>query len=162
MHWGVDLSECARVWKGGCIIRAQLLSRLQAAYKQSPDLDNLLMDEDFSSDINHRQNAWRRIVTLRYIIVMDRMSSLLLLSLRIKGLLIILQRVSPESGDEPNYLGRLLSAQFLIDDSFLLLTSLRLVPQHRQRHRGACLIGVAGVLRHLQEGRAPRRTHAGS
>ena len=30
--WGIDLAECARIWKGGCIIRAAFLDRIRAAY----------------------------------------------------------------------------------------------------------------------------------
>jgi len=64
MGWGVDLSECARIWKGGCIIRAGFLERLQTAYVNDPNLCNLLMDPMFVEAVNNRQNAWRRIVSL--------------------------------------------------------------------------------------------------
>ena len=29
--WSIDLGECARIWKGGCIIRAGLLDRIKTA-----------------------------------------------------------------------------------------------------------------------------------
>jgi 6-phosphogluconate dehydrogenase len=54
MGWGVDLSECSRIWKGGCIIRAGFLSRLQAAYVNDPNLCNLLMDPMFVEAVNNR------------------------------------------------------------------------------------------------------------
>lgn len=64
MNWGIDLSECCRIWKGGCIIRAGFLNHLQNAYTTNPSLDNLMMDPMFSAELNRRQDAWRRIVTL--------------------------------------------------------------------------------------------------
>lgn len=64
MGWNIDLCECARIWKGGCIIRAGFLSRLQQAYTVNPLLNNILIDPSFAADLNRRQNSWRRIVTL--------------------------------------------------------------------------------------------------
>lgn len=62
--WGVDLSECARIWKGGCIIRAQFLDRLQQAFTSNPELPNLMVDPSFAAELNRRSASWRRIVTL--------------------------------------------------------------------------------------------------
>jgi 6-phosphogluconate dehydrogenase len=62
--WSVDLGECARIWKGGCIIRAAFLDRIKTAYVRDPDLPNLLVDPDFAAELNKRQPSWRRIVTL--------------------------------------------------------------------------------------------------
>ena len=62
--WGVDLSECARIWQGGCIIRAQMLGPITNAFKKDPNLANLMVDSDFAADLNRRHMAWRRIVTL--------------------------------------------------------------------------------------------------
>ena len=63
-EWGVDLGECARIWKGGCIIRAGFLDRIRSAYHQNRDLKNLLCDPSFASDLNEKQGSWRRIVSL--------------------------------------------------------------------------------------------------
>ena len=38
-----NLSEIARIWKGGCIIRAELLDPIRAAFKREPELENLLL-----------------------------------------------------------------------------------------------------------------------
>jgi 6-phosphogluconate dehydrogenase len=62
--WTVDLGECACIWKGGCIIRAVFLDRIKAAYDRNPTLANLLIDPEFATEINARQQAWRRIVAL--------------------------------------------------------------------------------------------------
>eukprot|EP00590_Aulacoseira_subarctica_P006959 CAMPEP_0172419652 /NCGR_PEP_ID=MMETSP1064-20121228/6046_1 /TAXON_ID=202472 /ORGANISM="Aulacoseira subarctica , Strain CCAP 1002/5" /LENGTH=467 /DNA_ID=CAMNT_0013159215 /DNA_START=187 /DNA_END=1590 /DNA_ORIENTATION=- len=62
--WNVNLGECARIWKGGCIIRAKLLDKIQAAFETDKNLANLVIDPSFSSELNVRQMPWRRIVTL--------------------------------------------------------------------------------------------------
>lgn len=63
-NWGVDLGECARIWKGGCIIRAKFLDRIKQAYDKDADLPNLLVDPGFQSEIQKFQPAWRRVVML--------------------------------------------------------------------------------------------------
>jgi 6-phosphogluconate dehydrogenase len=60
----LDLSGIARIWKGGCIIRAALLDKIRAAYARQPDLPNLLLDEQFRAEIEERQAAWREVVAL--------------------------------------------------------------------------------------------------
>ena len=63
-EWGVDLGECARIWKGGCIIRAKFLDRIKGAYDRNPKLASLLVDAEFADELNTRQISWRRIVSL--------------------------------------------------------------------------------------------------
>jgi len=63
-EWDVDLSSCAKMWKGGCIIRAKLLDKIQDALANDPDLLNLMVDPGFAEELNARQMAWRRIITL--------------------------------------------------------------------------------------------------
>lgn len=60
--WGVDLGECARIWKGGCIIRAQFLDRIKAAYDKDAALPSLLIDPGFMQEIMDGQASWRRVV----------------------------------------------------------------------------------------------------
>jgi 6-phosphogluconate dehydrogenase len=63
-NWGIDLGELARIWKGGCIIRAQFLDKIKVAYKRDPQLPNLLLDPDFRSRILRAQSGWRRAVNV--------------------------------------------------------------------------------------------------
>ncbi|MBA3767950.1 MAG: NADP-dependent phosphogluconate dehydrogenase [Acidobacteria bacterium] len=63
-QWNVDLSEMARIWKGGCIIRARFLDRIRDAYKREPDLSNLLLDEDFRKWMIDSQANWRASIGL--------------------------------------------------------------------------------------------------
>jgi 6-phosphogluconate dehydrogenase len=49
--WNIDLSEVARIWQGGCIIRAAFLKKIKEAYLRSPDLQNLLLDEEIGASV---------------------------------------------------------------------------------------------------------------
>jgi 6-phosphogluconate dehydrogenase len=60
--WSLNLGELARIWKGGCIIRAQFLGRIQSAFHNDPALPNLLFDPGFRDELAARQDSWRRIV----------------------------------------------------------------------------------------------------
>jgi len=64
MEWNVDLALCARMWRGGCIIRAGLLKGIQDAVARNSELANLMVDPGFAADLNSRHMAWRRIVSL--------------------------------------------------------------------------------------------------
>ena len=61
--YGLDLKEIAKIWRAGCIIRAELLDDIMLAYDRNPSLTNLLLDETFRELVVHRQGA------LRYVIV---------------------------------------------------------------------------------------------
>lgn len=63
-NWGINLAETARIWKGGCIIRAQFLNRITQAYRRQPDLPNLLIDSDFREWIASSERQWRELITL--------------------------------------------------------------------------------------------------
>jgi len=60
--WNIDLGECSRIWKGGCIIRAQFLDKIKQAYQRRADLPNLLLDPDFKSFVEQAQPNWRLAV----------------------------------------------------------------------------------------------------
>ncbi|MFL6230073.1 MAG: NADP-dependent phosphogluconate dehydrogenase [Pyrinomonadaceae bacterium] len=62
--WGIDLGETARIWKGGCIIRARFLGKIKQAYQNQPDLANLLLDPDFNSWVARAQGSWRKAITV--------------------------------------------------------------------------------------------------
>jgi 6-phosphogluconate dehydrogenase len=64
LGWRIDHGECARIWKGGCIIRAKFLDRIKSAYDRNGELPSLLVDPAFADEINARQPAWRRVVAL--------------------------------------------------------------------------------------------------
>jgi 6-phosphogluconate dehydrogenase len=62
--WGLRFPEIARIWKGGCIIRARFLAKIQAAYSRNPALTNLLLDPEVGSLVETAQAAWRRVVAV--------------------------------------------------------------------------------------------------
>jgi 6-phosphogluconate dehydrogenase len=63
-EWNVDLALCATMWRGGCIIRAALLENIKKAFASNPDLLNLMVDPNVANDLNKRQMAWRRVISL--------------------------------------------------------------------------------------------------
>ncbi len=60
--YNLNLSECARIWKGGCIIRARFLDKIKNAFNENPDLPNLLLATEFKQTILDKQEAWREVV----------------------------------------------------------------------------------------------------
>jgi 6-phosphogluconate dehydrogenase len=58
----LDLEAVARIWRGGCIIRAAILEDIQDAYHNKQDLQNLLLDPNLSEKINGNQEYLRQIV----------------------------------------------------------------------------------------------------
>jgi 6-phosphogluconate dehydrogenase len=60
--WGIDRGAMARIWRGGCIIRARFLNRITEAYERDADLPLLLADEYFADAVGHCLAAWRRVV----------------------------------------------------------------------------------------------------
>jgi len=59
--WGIDLAQLARTWRGGCIIRARLLSDVAQAFDASAETTprNLLLHEPLAESISRSQQAWR-------------------------------------------------------------------------------------------------------
>jgi 6-phosphogluconate dehydrogenase len=60
----LNLGECARIWKGGCIIRAGFLNKIKHAFDENKNLANLLLAPEFKQSILDRQSAWREVVAL--------------------------------------------------------------------------------------------------
>jgi 6-phosphogluconate dehydrogenase len=49
--YGLDLKEVARIWRGGCIIRAAMLEDICTAFWKQPDLHNLLVDNVLANNM---------------------------------------------------------------------------------------------------------------
>ncbi|MFJ9038961.1 NADP-dependent phosphogluconate dehydrogenase [Streptomyces sp. NPDC102406] len=60
--WNIDLGAVARIWRGGCIIRAAFLDRITAAYEAEPGLVSLLSDKSFADEIAAAQDDWRAVL----------------------------------------------------------------------------------------------------
>ncbi|MER5437424.1 NADP-dependent phosphogluconate dehydrogenase [Streptomyces sp. NPDC002790] len=60
--WNIDSGAVARIWRGGCIIRAAFLDRITAAYEAEPNLVSLLSDKGFADEIAAAQDDWRSVL----------------------------------------------------------------------------------------------------
>ncbi len=63
-RWNIDLREIARIWTGGCIIRARLLETIMQAYERDGDLPNLLLDADIRLRVLEAEGGWRRTMRM--------------------------------------------------------------------------------------------------
>jgi len=61
--WDIDRGAMARIWRGGCIIRARFLNRITEAYERNPELPSLLVDPYFTDAVSDGISGWRRIVS---------------------------------------------------------------------------------------------------
>ncbi len=61
--YGLDLSEIAKIWRGGCIIRSVLLEDLRSAYHSEPKLVSLLLDGKFSELLKIHSISLRKMVS---------------------------------------------------------------------------------------------------
>ncbi len=62
--WKLDLRSIARIWRGGCIIRARFLQRIAAAYEADRRLSNLMLDTAIRRSLTRAQSGWRTTVNL--------------------------------------------------------------------------------------------------
>ncbi|MEI6894166.1 MAG: NADP-dependent phosphogluconate dehydrogenase [Colwellia sp.] len=60
--WTFDFGSIAKIWRAGCIIRAAFLQSITNAYEREEGLDNLLLDDFFVSELNQRQQNWRKAI----------------------------------------------------------------------------------------------------
>ena len=60
--WSINLAEMARIWKGGCIIRARLLDPVRQAFTSNAALANLLIDPAIARELQASGAGWRRVV----------------------------------------------------------------------------------------------------
>jgi 6-phosphogluconate dehydrogenase len=60
--YALDLEAVARIWRGGCIIRAALLEDIRMAYRNQPGLPNLLLAPELSNKVMANQEDLRRVV----------------------------------------------------------------------------------------------------
>ncbi len=61
-EWKIDLAEIARIWKGGCIIRARLLDEIRSAYAANANQDHLLLAGGFRQLVAKHHRALRAVV----------------------------------------------------------------------------------------------------
>ncbi len=61
--YGTDLSEVARIWKAGCIIRAGFLDRVRDAFSATENMPSVLaLAPGFQRELAERLPSWRKVV----------------------------------------------------------------------------------------------------
>ena len=60
--WDIKKGEIAKIWRGGCIIRARFLNRITEAYAENPGLVALVTAPFFVDVMDRAQTAWRNVV----------------------------------------------------------------------------------------------------
>jgi 6-phosphogluconate dehydrogenase len=60
--WDVDRAALARIWRGGCIIRADFLDRIAQVFTDEPDVTTLLTNDYFRGAVSEGQEGWRQVV----------------------------------------------------------------------------------------------------
>ncbi|PSL36431.1 6-phosphogluconate dehydrogenase [Labedella gwakjiensis] len=60
--WDIRKGEIAKIWRGGCIIRAQFLNRITEAYAENSGLVALVTAPYFRDAVAGAQDSWRRVV----------------------------------------------------------------------------------------------------
>ena len=59
--WNLNYGGIALMWRGGCIIRSVFLGKIKEAFDKNPALDNLLLDEYFTKEIESCTEGWRNV-----------------------------------------------------------------------------------------------------
>jgi len=62
LKYNLKLEDIARIWRGGCIIRAALLENIRAAYSKQPSLPNIMLDDFFAKELAKAQTGMRTII----------------------------------------------------------------------------------------------------
>jgi 6-phosphogluconate dehydrogenase len=62
--YNLDLAEVARVWGGGCIIRARMIEAIKKAYRSPARPEHLFLDPEIAAALRAREGAWRETVAL--------------------------------------------------------------------------------------------------
>ena len=60
----INFEAISKIFRGGCIIRAQFLNRIAEAYKNNPNLENLLFEPYFTQIANESIQALREVVSM--------------------------------------------------------------------------------------------------
>ncbi|WP_207696362.1 6-phosphogluconate dehydrogenase, decarboxylating [Enterococcus sp. DIV0212c] len=63
-EWDLPFGKIAKIWRAGCIIRAQFLQKITDAYDKNPTIENLLLDEYFIDITKKYQQSVRDVVSI--------------------------------------------------------------------------------------------------
>jgi 6-phosphogluconate dehydrogenase len=62
--WAFNFSDIAKIWRGGCIIRASFLQKIADAFDENHELENLLLSDYFADAMASKQAGLRKAVVL--------------------------------------------------------------------------------------------------
>ena len=60
--WNINVADCAKIWRDGCIIRAKLLENISQEYSANPQLVSLMAAPSIAPELAEYNDAWRRVV----------------------------------------------------------------------------------------------------
>lgn len=61
-NYDLNLETVTKIWRGGCIIRAEVLEDFRKAFAQNTDLPNILLDSNIAAKLNESQKGIRTII----------------------------------------------------------------------------------------------------
>lgn len=61
--WNLPYGEIAKIWRAGCIIRAEFLQNITDAYEANPELENLMLDSYFLDIVSKRNTSVRNVLS---------------------------------------------------------------------------------------------------
>lgn len=75
--WNFNFSEIAKIFRGGCIIRAKFLNDISDAFSECDNIDNLMFTKFFSREINDKIGDFRKLISIvvQYGVSVSAMSS---------------------------------------------------------------------------------------
>ena len=62
--WNLSYGDIALMWRGGCIIRSRFLGNIKQAFDRNPALENLLLDDFFTTAVKSAESGWRKACML--------------------------------------------------------------------------------------------------
>jgi len=62
-NWNFQYGEIAKIFRGGCIIRAQFLNKISDAYENDINIKNLMLDSYFKNIIHKYQKDFRYVIS---------------------------------------------------------------------------------------------------
>ena len=62
-NWDLKYGKIAKIFRGGCIIRAQFLNKISEAYENNPNIKNLMLDSYFTKILSSYQTDLRKVVS---------------------------------------------------------------------------------------------------
>ena len=62
-RWNLDYATISLIWRAGCIIRSSFLNEIARVYKETPYIQNILLDESFSLAIKNALPNWKKSVS---------------------------------------------------------------------------------------------------